>query len=347
MSKVFKQRNIIPLLILFAALFPVLTDNTYFVHVMTLSFIWMIGVYGLNLLAGYTGYLSLAHAGFFAIGAYSLGILTVKAEMNFWLAFLLSLLITSLIGLVVGIIAFRTKEHFFAIYTLCLGYILYLFIDKWDSLTEGVRGLIGIPAPAGIGPITFESEISHYYLVLFFLLFVVLIMYRIVHSLSGRTYIAIRNSEDLAKTIGISTMKNKLTAFVLSTLFAGLSGALYASFVRFIGPDIGSISITFDLLTYLLIGGIGTLSGPIVGTLIIVWLSQQLQGFQEYRMLIFGPVLTLLVIFYPRGIVGAVSSAYTKFKAKKGQYRTSTTINTSGNSPIKGEILPDKQVKEG
>ncbi|MBV7504623.1 branched-chain amino acid ABC transporter permease [Bacillus sp. sid0103] len=343
MSKVINKRNTISFLILLAVVFPLMTDNTYFVHVMTLSFIWMIGVYGLNLLAGYTGYLSLAHSGFFAIGAYSLGILTVKVQLNFWLAFLLSLFITSLIGLVVGIIAFRTKEHFFAIYTLCLGYILYLIIDKWDSLTEGVRGLIGIPAPAGIGLINFESEISHYYLVLFFLLLVVLVMYRIVHSLSGRTYIAIRNSEDLAKTIGISTMKNKLTVFVLSTLFAGLSGALYASFVRFIGPDIGSISITFDLLTYLLIGGIGTLSGPLVGTLLIVWLSQQLQGFQEYRMLIFGPVLTLLVIFYPRGIVGAVSSTYTKLKGKKELHRT----KVSGNGAIRAEIHPDKQVKEG
>ena len=149
---------------------------------------------------------------------------------------------------------------------------------------------------------------AHYYLVLFFLLLVVLIMYRIVHSLSGRTYIAIRNSEDLALTIGISTMKNKLTVFVLSTVFAGLSGALYASFIRFIGPDIGSIAIVFDFLTFLIIGGIGTLSGPIVGTIIIVWLSQQLQFLQDYRMLIFGPVLTLLVIFYPRGIVGAAAS---------------------------------------
>ncbi|MFL6561084.1 MAG: branched-chain amino acid ABC transporter permease, partial [Bacillus sp. (in: firmicutes)] len=138
MAKVFNKRSFITLLILFSAAFPYMTQNTYYIHVMTLSFIWMIGVYGLNLLAGYTGYLSLAHAGFFAIGAYSLGILTVKAQMNFWLAFLLSLLITSLIGLVVGLIAFRTKEHFFAIYTLCLGYILYLIIDKWESLTEGV-----------------------------------------------------------------------------------------------------------------------------------------------------------------------------------------------------------------
>lgn len=339
MIKALTKRNIIIACILLTFIFPLLTDNNYLIHIMTTSFIWMIGVYGLNLLAGYTGYLSLAHAGFFAIGAYSLGILTVKAGMDFWLAFLLSLLITCLIGLFVGLIALRTKEHFFAIYTLCLGYIIYLVIDKWESLTEGVRGLIGIPAPAGIGPITFETEVSYYYLVLFFLLLVVLIMYRIIHSLSGRTYIAIRNSEELAQTIGISTMKNKLTVFVLSTLFAGLSGALYASFVRFIGPDIGSISITFDLLTYLLVGGIGTLSGPIIGTLIIVWLSQYLQDFQENRMLIFGPVLTLLIIFYPRGLVGAVSTWNTNRKAKKERAR--------GKSYLQTELLPEKQVKEG
>ncbi|MBT2644144.1 branched-chain amino acid ABC transporter permease [Bacillus sp. ISL-41] len=328
-------------LVLLAIAFPFVTQNDYFIHVMTLSFIWMIGVYGLNLLAGYTGYLSLAHAGFFAVGAYSLGLLTVKAQMNFWLAFVLALIITSIIGFLVGLIALRTKEHFFAIYTLCVGYILYLVIDKWDSLTEGVRGLIGIPAPANIGPISFETPLSQYYLVLAILLVVILIVYRIVHSLTGRTYIAIRNSEDLAQTIGISTMKNKLEAFVLSTFFAGLSGALYASFIRFIGPDIGNIVITFDLLTYLLIGGIGTLSGPIVGTVLVVWISQQLQFLQDYRMLIFGPILTLLVIFYPRGIAGSIAGWNAKRAEKKlAQDKLDERFSQS-------TIAAENQVKEG
>lgn len=337
------QKTAITLSILIVIGFPFFNQNEYFIHIMSLAFIWMIGVYGLNLLVGYTGYLSLAHAGFFAIGAYSLGILTVKEQMNFWLAFFLALLITSFIGLLIGLIALRTKEHFFAIYTLCVGYILYLVIDKWDSLTEGVRGLIGIPTPAAIGPITFESPKSQYFLILFFLLLVIFVMFRIVHSLTGRTYIAIRNSEDLAKTIGISTMKNKLTVFVLSTFFAGLSGALYASFIRFIGPDIGYTSITFDLLTYLLVGGIGTLSGPIVGTLTIVWLSQQLQFLQDYRMMIFGPVLTILIIFYPKGIVGAFSDALKKRQRHHSRKRP-FTVNSK-----KTEVLSsvEKQVKEG
>jgi branched-chain amino acid transport system permease protein len=339
-----KQKKTVTLVILFSLVFPFITQNNYYIHVMTLSFIWMIGVYGLNLLAGYTGYLSLAHAGFFAIGAYTLGILTVKAELNFWLAFILSCVITCAIGFLIGLIALRTKEHFFAIYTLCVGYIIYLVIDKWDSLTGGVRGLIGIPTPSKIGPISFQTPVSQYYLVLFFLLLVIFIMYQIVHSLIGRTYIAIRNSEELALTIGISTMKNKLASFVLSTFFAALSGALYASFIRFIGPDIAYISITFDLLTFLLVGGIGTLSGPIVGTLLIVWISQHLQFLQDYRMLIFGPVLTLLIIFYPRGIVGGLISWKMRMKEKKESQMNS---GHSKNSIISSHSGPKKQIKEG
>ncbi|WP_430039804.1 branched-chain amino acid ABC transporter permease [Peribacillus simplex] len=303
--KILTKRNGIIALIIFAFSFPFIAQNDYYLHMLTLSFIWAIAVYGINLLSGYTGYLSLAHAGFFAIGAYSLGLLTVKAGMNFWLALICACLITCAMGFLIGLIALRTKEHFFAIYTLCVGYIIYLVIDKWEGLTEGVRGLIGIPAPGNIGPIAFDTAASQYYLVLIFLLAVILIVYRIIRSLTGRTYMAIRNSEDLAQTIGISTMKNKLTAFVLSTFFAGLAGALYASFIRFIGPDIGSTAIMFDLLMYLLVGGIGTLSGPLVGTLLLVILSQNLQFLQEYRMLIFGPLLTVIIIFYPRGIAGA------------------------------------------
>ncbi|OQP12954.1 branched-chain amino acid ABC transporter permease [Geobacillus thermoleovorans] len=315
---VFANRRLwIAVLAALALAFPLLVTNSYYLHMMTISFIWMIAVYGLNLFAGYTGYLSLAHAGFFAIGAYALGILTVKAGVPFWLAFVLACLFTTLLGAVIGLVALRTKEHFFAIYTLCVGYIIYLIIDKWDSLTGGVRGFIGIPAPADIGPLSFQTPVAQYYLVLCFLVAVIFTMYRLVYSLTGRTYIAIRNSEELALTLGISTMKNKLASFVLSVFFTSLAGAMYASFIRFLGPDIAYVSVMFDFLTYLLVGGIGTLAGPVVGTLLITFLSQQLQFLQDYRMLIFGPVLTLLIIFYPHGIAGGVI----RLKAKREEAR--------------------------
>ncbi|GIO22565.1 branched-chain amino acid ABC transporter permease [Oceanobacillus sp. J11TS1] len=311
------EKYIVIFFIVLAIIFPLITQNDYYIHIMTLAFIWSIAVYGLNLLAGYTGYLSLAHAGFFAIGAYAVGLLTVKIEMGFWVAFILAPIITAVIGFFIGIISLRTKEHYFAIYTLCVGYVIYLIIDKWDSLTEGVRGLMGIPAPANIGPISFTTPLSQYYLVLAILLLVIFIIYRIINSLVGRTFIAIRNSEPLALSLGISTIKNKLLSFVLSTFFAGLAGALYASFVRFLGPDIASTAITFDLLMYLIVGGIGTLFGPIVGTTLIVWISQNLQFLQDYRMLIFGPLLTILIIFAPRGIMGIIGDWKVKSSEKK------------------------------
>lgn len=311
------KRIIIPLLIVVALLFPFIVPNQYYIYIMTLSFIWIIAVYGLNIVAGYTGYLSLAHAGFFAIGAYSMGILTTKVEMGFWLAFILSPIITMIIGLFIGLFALRTKEHFFAIYTLCVGYIIYLLIDKWESLTGGVRGLIGIPPLPNIGPIELSDPIYRYYFVLLILLLSIFVIYRIINSLVGRTFTAIRNSENLALALGISTTVNKLLAFVLSTFFAGLAGVLYAVFIRFLGPEISSTIIMFDLLTSLIVGGIGTFAGPIVGTLLIVWVSQSLQFLEEYRMLVFGPILTLMIIFSPYGIVGLFKNISAKRKVKK------------------------------
>lgn len=329
MSKYLTTRNGIFLLLGIAILIPLLSDNQYILHIFSLTFIWAIAVYGLNLIGGFTGQLSLAHAGFFGIGAYAVGLLTVRLELNFWLALLLGCLITTLIGFLIGLVALRTKEHFFAIYTLCVGYIIYLILYKWEDLTEGVRGLIGIPSPAPIGPITFDTPKSQYYLLLFFLVLVIFLMKRIMTSIIGRTYIAIRNSEELAQTIGIDTMKQKMVSFVLSTFFAGLSGGLYAAFVRFIGPDISYINVTFDMLTYLIVGGIGTLSGPLIGTLIVVWLSQYLQFLQDYRMLIFGPLLTLLIIFYPRGIAGGYQIWRAKRMMRKSHHVSQTPVNSA------------------
>ncbi|MFC0558029.1 branched-chain amino acid ABC transporter permease [Halalkalibacter alkalisediminis] len=295
-------------------LFPLIITNQYYMQVLILVFIWSIAVYGLNTITGLTGQLSLAHAGFFAIGAYGLGLLTVKGEIPFWLAFIVAIILTAIISLGIGLIALRTKSHFFAIYTMSVGFMIYLIIYK-SNLTGGVRGLIGIPNPSPIGPLRFESMISYYYLMLFFLILTIFVMYRIVHSLLGKTFVAIRNSEELAQTLGISVMKNKLLAFVLSAAFAGMAGALYASHVRFIGPQMADIHVAFELLLYLLVGGIGTLAGPIIGTLIVVVLTQMLQFLEEFRMLVFGPIVVLLILFYPRGIVGG----YLMWKAKRNR----------------------------
>ncbi|MGD6793545.1 branched-chain amino acid ABC transporter permease [Metabacillus indicus] len=311
------QKILLPVIMLIAVLFPLISQNHYHKQILILVMIWSIAVYGLNIISGFTGQLSLAHAGFFAAGAYTLGILTSTYQVNFWLAFLAALAVTVTLSFVIGLIALRTRHHFFAIYTMCVGFIIYLVIDKWDEVTGGVRGLIGIPVPSPLGPVTFDTIESQYYFILFFLLGTIMAVKRIKDSLFGRTLFAIRGSEDLSKTIGINIMKNQLLAFVLSAFFAGLSGVLYAGFIRFLGPDISAITVTFEMLMYLLVGGIGTMTGPVLGTFLIVTVTQSLQFLEEYRMLIFGPIVVLIMLFYPKGLVGSYHSLKMYFSQRR------------------------------
>jgi len=301
------------LLLAAAIAFPLAVPNSYFLTVMTLAFITAIATLGLNLLTGYTGQLNLAHGGFMAIGAYTLGILTVDHQMPFWIAFVLSGVICMVIGYGVGAVSLRLKGHYFSIFTMCVGYIIYLVIDKWEDLTHGAVGLIGIPVPAPIGPLAFDSVQAQYYLVLFFLALGTFVMHRIVSSLLGRSFMAVRNSDALAEALGINLMRTKVLSFVLSVGYAGFAGALYAGQVRFLGPDIARTDVTFDMVMSMLVGGTGTLLGPLLGAVLVPWVTQTLQFLQDYRMLVFGPVLILLIIFVPDGIVGS----YLKRQARR------------------------------
>ncbi|GGY85963.1 branched-chain amino acid ABC transporter permease [Marinobacter zhanjiangensis] len=288
-----------------ALLFPALASNEYQVYVMATAFVWAIAVYGFNVITGFCGQLNLAHGGFFAIGAYTVGLLTSDAGWNFWPAFIAALFMTAILGFLVGAVSLRLKEHYFAIFTLCVGFIIYLLLDKWEELTHGAVGVRNIAAPDGFGLVNFRETMPVYYLVLFFLVFIIWFTGRIQKSLVGRTFIAIRNGDELAESLGINLMKTKILAFVISTTYAGLAGALYAGMIRFVGPEDGNILLTFNMIMYMLVGGIGTLFGPLIGTVGIVWLTQSLQFLEEYRMIIFGPLLVLLVIFFPLGVCGS------------------------------------------
>ena len=321
-------------LLAFALIFPLIAGSEYQIYVMALAFIWAIAVYGLNIITGFCGQLNLAHGGFFAIGAYVVAILTVDHGWAFWPAFVASGVFSAVFGFLVGIVSLRLKEHYCAIFTLCVGFIIYLLLDKWEALTHGSLGIINIAPPEGFGLIDFTRTIPFYYLVLFFLVLAIVLVSRISSSLVGRTFLAIRISDDLAQSLGINLMRNKVLAFVLSTVYAGLAGGLYAGVVRFIGPAEAEVVHTFDIITYLLVGGIGTLMGPLVGTMAITWLTQAVQSFEEYRMIVFGPMLVLLVIFMPKGVVGTFLTwrgrrLASKAPAKEGQTRVGDSATSS------------------
>ncbi len=288
--------------------FPLVAPNPYYLSVMSLALINALAAAGLNLIAGYTGQLNLAHAGFMAIGAYTVGILTVTYGMPFWPAFVLGGVVAAAIGALVGVISLRLRGQVFAIFTLCVGVIIALVIEKAEGLTNGVNGIMDIPQATHIGPFSIASDAGQYYLVLAVLVCGLFLMQRIVTSLVGRSFVAIRNSEALAEALGINPMRTKLLAFVLSTFYAGIAGALYAGNLRFLGPGMASETITFDMITFTIVGGLGTLLGPVVGALLIAWLSQYLQALQDYRMVVFGPLLILLIMFFPQGLVGWVET---------------------------------------
>ncbi|MCG8392576.1 MAG: branched-chain amino acid ABC transporter permease [Pseudomonadales bacterium] len=327
------------LLILAAVLFPFVASNEYQIYVMALAFVWAIAVYGMNIITGLCGQLNLAHGGFFAIGAYTLSILAVDHGWGFWWAFLAAGGAGALLGFLAGVVSLRLKEHYFAIFTLCVGFIIYLLIDKWEALTHGALGIIDIPAPNGFGLVDFTQTTPFYYLALTFMVLSIWLAARIANSLLGRSFRAIRISDDLAESLGINLMRNKVLAFVLSTTYASVAGALYAGLVRFIGPAEAEVVHTFDMITYLLVGGIGTLMGPLIGTMAITWLTQSLQFLEEYRMIVFGPMLVVLVIFFPRGVVGsfltwrgrrlaAAQDAQAESAAKK-KPKANNTVNSS------------------
>ncbi len=297
--------------IVLAVLIPQLITNKYYMNILIMSGIWSIVALALNLILGYTGQAQLAHGAFFGIGAYAAALMMLKLNLNFWLALPLGAAVAGFFGLIIGLPALRTKGSYFAIGTMCFNIIVTLIIDRWEGLTNGARGLMGIPGPAPIplpwvGEIAFKTQAAQYYLVLFFLLLTIFILRRTVQSLVGRTFRAIRGNEELAEALGIPSTKTKLLSLIISCVLAGMGGVLYASYIGFLSPDQTDFHLGFNFLIYILIGGIGTMIGPIIGTLLIVTIPEALQVAAEYRMFFYGIILVFMIIYMPRGIMGAL-----------------------------------------
>jgi branched-chain amino acid transport system permease protein len=197
--------------------------------------------------------------------------------------------------------------------------MIIIVIERWESLTGGTDGLIGIPAPTSIGPLSFTSLNAQYYLVLAFLVLTIYVVWSLMHSLVGRTFLAVRNSEELARAVGIDTGRTHQLSFALSAAFAALGGALYATFLGSIGPDVGDVPMTFNMLVYLMIGGVASLAGPLVGTILIMGLMQALTAFQEYSMMILGPILVVVIIFFPHGIAGHGRVLLSRLTRRRGE----------------------------
>jgi branched-chain amino acid transport system permease protein len=316
-TKFFQEKWFYVLLLALALLLPFLVTNRYHFQVITMGCLFSIATLSLNLILGYSGQASLAHAGFFGIGAYGVAMLT-KGGVSFWFALPFSALVSAFIGLLIGFPTLRTRGSYFAISTMCFGVIVSLVAANWVDFTGGANGITGIPVPDPIpvlfGAIHFQSLTAKYYLVLAFLLLTLWIMHRLVNSLQGLSFMAIRNNEVLAEAVGLNTFFGKLLSFVVANFFAGLAGGLYASLIGNVDPSTASLELTFSWLIYLLLGGAATLAGPIIGAFAIPVLMEYLQFLAEYRLIIFGALLIVVIIYFPRGMMGGITTLQQRAK---------------------------------
>jgi len=305
-----RQRSPSSLLFLLPALafVPLLVRDPFLVALIASGFSIAISVYGLDFLLGRGGQLSLAHAGFFGIGGYALGVLTTAGGVPFWGALPLALALAMAIGYIVGAGAFRTRADSFAIFTLAVGVMIRIVIERWESVTGGTDGLVGIPAPPALGAVDFRDPAAQYYLALGFLMVAILITRALGNSLFGRRLEAIHHGEQTAQALGINPGRTQRAAFVVSVGLAALGGALYASLLGFIGPAMAGVTMTFLMLVYLMVGGVGSASGPLVGTLVVTLLVQGLQVFEGRQMMILGGGLVVLMIVLPGGLAGLVGA---------------------------------------
>jgi branched-chain amino acid transport system permease protein len=289
-------------------LFPLVTgeQSDYYVTVLAFVGIYIILAASLDLLVGYLGQISVGHAAFFALGAYSSGILTTKASLGPAPAMIIGLLITGLIAWSLGKAVLALKGYYLAMATFALNVIIYTLIVGLQPLTGGATGLRDIPS-FSIPGFTFESAASYFYLIYAVVFLVLIICVAVVKSPLGRTITAIHADEVAAASVGVDCAKHKISIFTVSGMCAALAGSLYAHSMGFISPDDFNVSTSVYILVMVFLGGTGTIFGPAIGAIFLKILPEVTHAFHDYELLINGVILISVLVFMPHGLLGAFS----------------------------------------
>lgn len=273
----------------------------YSIFLVSLLAVYALVSLGLNLLMGYTGQIAAGHAGFLALGAYFTAIVSTRVE---WMPCLVILLLagifTGIIGFLLGIPILRLRGFYIAMATLAFGVVVSEIILHWASLTNGDDGL-QVPV-ANIAGFAFDSDYKLYYLIISVTIIMTLLAKNLVNSYVGRAFIALRESEIAAQTIGIDLAKFKTIAFAISAFYTGVAGGLFAYLITYISPDAFTIELSIDFIAMIVIGGMASILGSIIGAVILTGMQQVLAGLQDLQILIFGISLIVFMIFMPKGI---------------------------------------------
>ena len=279
--------------------------NPYFLNVLVLMWIYLIVAMSLNLCVGYLGLFSFAFTGFMGLGGYATGLVTTRLGWPAELGLLVAIGMTAGVALLAGFAALRLTGVYFVMLTIALHGILVGIANSFYQLTGGTGGLAGIP-PLVIAGLRFDSSLSFYYVAFgtFVILFVA--MHLVVHSRVGRAFVAIRDNQDLADSLGISPFRYKLIGFVGSAVLGGIAGWLYAHYVTVLDPQVFGFELIFDVLFMVMLGGQGTMFGPVTGALVVTFVPEALRFAETARQAVFSIFLLIVVVFVPEGIWGTV-----------------------------------------
>jgi branched-chain amino acid transport system permease protein len=295
---------------------PMGLGNNYHLMALNIAALHVIIVIGLNLLMGYAGQISLGHAAFFGIGAYLSAIFTTTYGFPIWPMIPTAMIMTAVVAYIIGIPTLKLEGHYLVMATLGFNVIVYIVMIQLSDVTGGPSGFAGIPR-LQVGGFVFDSELKIYYLFWTVSIGVLGLSLNLIRSRTGRAMAALSHNEIAARCTGIDTETYKVRIFVISAVLASLAGSLYAHYISFISP--GSFSIFFSLqaVTMVLVGGIGSLWGSVFGAIFLSLLPEFLHVVKEYNVLVYGFILMVVLMFFPKGLFPAVQSLCVALIRKK------------------------------
>ncbi|MGQ0664633.1 MAG: branched-chain amino acid ABC transporter permease [Pseudomonadota bacterium] len=306
------RRHGLLLVLLALAVLPLVFQDSYWRTNFIICAINVLLAIGLDFILGYAGQLNLGQSAFYGIGAYVSTLLIMNLGVPFWTAFAAATLLAGLAGVLLSLFAVRLRGHYLAIASLGFAVITYQILLNWISLTQGPLGIYAIPPPPplilpGLPAVVFSDLANLFYLVAGVTVLAYLLLDRLVRSPIGETLAAIREDEVSAASLGINCPAWKVFAFGVGSAVAGAAGCFYASFVGTLVPDAFLITESFTILAFVIVGGMGTLIGPVWGAIVLTLLPELLRGIGDLRLIVYGVALTLVVLFMPGGIVQAAS----------------------------------------
>jgi branched-chain amino acid transport system permease protein len=312
-----KKQQILLFLIFAAMVFaaPLFLKDNYLLNVFVFVGINTMLAVALNLLLGYAGQISLGHAAFFGMGAYISGIITTRFPVDPFLIIILAAVIAGVLAFVIGFPILKLKGHYLAMATLGFGIIMYIIFNETVNFTGGPSGLSGIPN-LHIGSLIFDNDLNNYYLVWVFALFFMLLSINLSQSRIGRALRAINDSEVAARVMGVNARILKVQIFTVSAVISAVAGSLYAHIMTFIAPASFGFNFSVELLTMVVIGGLGSIYGSFLGAAILTMLPEFLRVFQDFDIVVYGLMLILMTMFLPGGLISGMQEMV-KFASAK------------------------------